>query len=103
MGILLFGAEDALAVLDSETTLVSRKLPTRSLSRAGQVLSTAGELQAQSGRWLKLTKESVALVRKMGPSKAKADKLVTGVVRTGKGRILQAPQVREGRPVRRAR
>lgn len=53
------------------------------------MLSTAGELQTQSGRWLKLTKESAALVRSLGPSKAKADKLMTGVVRTGKGRIFK--------------
>ena len=49
-GILLFGTEKALAVLDSETEtgLVSRKLSARSLSKAGQALSIVGEVQAHS-------------------------------------------------------
>ncbi len=91
-GILLFGSEDALETLDQQTQndgIVSLRLPAHSLSRAGQVLTTAAQVQAESGRWLKLTSESAGLVRAMGPSLAKADGLMTGVVRSSNGQILK--------------
>lgn len=88
-GILLFGDESQLAILDGQPDVVSRALSPQTLSKAGQALTTLGEAQAQSGRWLKMTQESAALVRKLGPSHAKADGLMTGVVRADKGRIFK--------------
>ena len=35
-----------------------RSLAPQALSKGGPALSTAGEMQAQSGRWLKMTRES---------------------------------------------
>lgn len=88
-GILLFGSESALAIVDSDPSLISRRLPSRSVGQAGKLLSTGSEFQAQSGRWLKMTEESAGLVRKLGPSRSKADGLMTGVVRGDQGKIFK--------------
>lgn len=88
-GILLFGSEAALAVVDSDASLVSRKLPSRSVGNAGKLLATTSEFQVQGGRWLKMTEESAGLVRKLGSSRSKVDGLMTGVVRRDKGKIVQ--------------
>lgn len=88
-GILLFGPDSALAVFDGEPSVRTRTLSTRALDRAGKLLSGVSEVQATSGRWLKTTEESAALLRKYGTSRAKADELITGVVRADKGRIVK--------------
>lgn len=88
-GILVFGDEQSLSLFDSEPGAVARSLSPQALSKVGHALTTAGEAQAQSGRWLKLTSESKALVDRLGPSVAKSDGLMTGVVRGDKGRIVK--------------
>lgn len=88
-GVLVFGDEKSLSTLDDRPGVVSLSLPPHALTKVGQALSTVGEVQANSGRWLKMTKESKAAVDTLGPSLARSDKLVTGVVRGDKGRIVK--------------
>lgn len=88
-GVLILGDEKSLAELEPAPGVVSRVLSPRALGTVGQALSTAGEAQAQSGRWLKLTTESAAYVKRLGPAKAKADGLMTGVARGDRGRIVR--------------
>ena len=88
-GILLLGDETTLRDFESRAGLDTRRVAQRSLSAAGKALGVIGEVQASSGRWVKLTKESAELVKKHGESLSKADKLMTGVVRTKGGQIVK--------------
>ncbi len=88
-GVLLLGDEADLVQFERHTGIETRRLATQTMAFAGKALSAAGELQANSGRWVKLTKESAELVKKHGPALSKADKLVTGVVRGKGGQILK--------------
>lgn len=88
-GVLLLGEEAALQQFEKSAGLDTRRLTSQSLSLAGKALGVMGEVQANSGRWLKMTKESAELVKQHGPSLAKADKLMTGVVRGKGGQILK--------------
>lgn len=87
-GILLFGSDEALAEVPLDS-LASRALSPRNLAGLGGILSGVSQAQQMSGRWVKMTSESAALVRKHGESLAKADGLMTGVVRGDKGRIIK--------------
>ena len=57
-GVLVLGDEKSLAVLVSGQAAVIGSPAPQALSKVGPALSTAGEMQAQSGRWLKMTEES---------------------------------------------
>lgn len=66
------------------------------LGRLGPVLAkmsaatqAGGVLSENSGRWVELTKESAAAVKKYGPSMSKKNGLATGVVRKGNGQIAK--------------
>ncbi|MGY3127735.1 hypothetical protein ACVWW9_001234 [Agrococcus sp. UYP33] len=88
-GILLLGDEAALTHFETQAGLDTRRLTQQSLSLAGKALGIVGEVQANSGRWIKMTKESAELVKKHGPALSKADKLMTGVVRGKGGQIVK--------------
>lgn len=84
-GFLLFGPEAALAVVDEGYGADARRIPPQHLARvAGHVGSGAGRLSAESGRWLKLTRESAAAVSRHKDTFAHA-----GVLRDGAGQIVQ--------------
>lgn len=98
--IQLISDGDGLAVIgdpaDVERFLVAEGLPSKDLGlpRLRSVLSTGAaaaqagsEIAANSGRWVKLTKESAELVKKYGLRESKTTHLSTGVVKGAKGQV----------------
>jgi hypothetical protein len=98
--IHLISDGDGLAVIGSPTDierfLVSEGLPSKDLGlqRLGSVLSTGAgaaqagsEIAANSGRWVKLTKESAQLVKKYGLRENSKTGLSTGVLKGDRGQI----------------
>ncbi|MEV0286822.1 hypothetical protein AB0H36_22130 [Kribbella sp. NPDC050820] len=98
--IQLISDGDGLAVIGNpmavERWLVSEGLPSKDLGlpRLGSVLSTGAaaaqagsEIAANSGRWVKLTKESARLAHKHGLRKSSETGLSTGVLKGNSGQI----------------
>ncbi|XVQ82327.1 hypothetical protein ACQP2K_26105 [Microbispora siamensis] len=98
--IQLISDGEGLAVIgnpaDVERFLVSEGLPSKDLGlqRLGSVLSigaeaaqAGSEIAANSGRWVKLTKESAQLVDKYGLRKSSKTGLSSGVLKGNKGQI----------------
>ena len=98
--IQLISDGDGLAVIgdaeDVERFLASEGLPSKDLGMprlksvvaTGAVVAQAGsEIAANSGRWVKLTKESAAVVKKYGLRKSSKSGLSTGVGKGNKGQI----------------
>ncbi|QFG27135.1 hypothetical protein F7P10_18295 [Actinomadura sp. WMMB 499] len=98
--IQLISDGDGLAVIGDRTAvedfLLSSGLPSKDLGlqRLGPVLGTgaavaqAGSLVAEnSGRWVKLTKESAQAIEKYGLRKSSKSGLSTGVLKGHKGQI----------------
>lgn len=98
--IQLISDGDGLAVIgnaaDVERFLVSEGLPSKDLGmqrlksafNAGAAAAQAGsDIAADSGRWVKLTRESAQVVRKYGLRKSSKTGLSTGVVKGQKGQI----------------
>ena len=99
--IQLISDGDGLAVIgnptDVERFLVSEGLTSSKdlgLPRLGSVLSTGAaaaqagsDIAANSGRWVKLTKESAQLARKHGLRESSKTGLSTGVVKGNKGQV----------------
>ncbi|UOQ88044.1 hypothetical protein MUN74_12150 [Agromyces endophyticus] len=83
-GVLFLGSEKALSVFDSQSQLVARKMTSTTLARAGRALGAVDQIQANSGRWVKLTSESAAFLKKSGVSE-----VTSGVVRAKNGQILK--------------
>jgi hypothetical protein len=85
--------------LASEGLVATREfgLPTtRGVMSAGAATAQAGsELAAQSGRWVKLTEESAALIKKHGLRESKSG-LRTGVVKGEEGQIKTFVQFAKG-------
>ncbi|MGC5076636.1 hypothetical protein [Agrococcus sp. DT81.2] len=88
-GFLLLGDDDALTQFETHASLDSRRVKQQSLSLASKALGAVAHVQANSGRWVKLTEESAKLIKEHGPSLSKADKLMTGVVRGEAGKIVK--------------
>ncbi|WP_395107209.1 hypothetical protein [Actinomadura sp. SCN-SB] len=98
--IQLISDGDGLAVIgdaeDVERFLASEGLPSKDLGMprlksivaTGAVAAQAGsEIAANSGRWVKLTKESAEVVKKYGMRESSKSGLSTGVVKGNKGQI----------------
>ncbi|CAL9367916.1 hypothetical protein SUDANB106_00802 [Streptomyces sp. enrichment culture] len=98
--IQLISDDDGLAVIgnaaDVERFLISECLPSKDLGthrlksafNAGAAAAQAGsDIVAESGRWVKLTRESAQVVKKYGLRKNAKTGLSTGVVRGQKGQI----------------
>src|ERR1700722_9929828 len=98
--IQLISDGDGLAVIGNpaavERFLLSEGLSSKDLGlpRLGAVLSAGAaaaqagsEIAANSGRWVKLTKESAQLVKKHGLRESKKSGLSTGVVKGAKGQV----------------
>ncbi|WP_298891398.1 hypothetical protein [uncultured Serinicoccus sp.] len=85
-GLLLFGDEEALLHIDDHSLTPTKKISRQQLARvAGYAGAAAGELMANSGRWVKLTSESHDAVEAAGG----VERLVSGVLRGDKGQIAQ--------------
>ncbi|MGI5324864.1 hypothetical protein [Actinomadura nitritigenes] len=91
---------DGLAVIGEQATvedfLASEGLPSKPLGlqrltstlNSGAALAQAGsEIAVQSGRWVKLTKESAQAINKYGLRESKKSGLSTGVLKGNKGQI----------------
>ncbi|MFP8962818.1 hypothetical protein ACLIYP_19995 [Streptomyces nanhaiensis] len=98
--IQLISDDDGLAVIgnaaDVECFLISEGLPSKDLGtqrlksafNAGAAAAQAGsDIVAESGRWVKLTRESAQVVKKYGLRKNAKTGLSTGVVKGQKGQI----------------
>lgn len=98
--IQLISDGDGLAVIGNPTTvehfLASEGLPSKDLGlqRLGSALNTGAavaqagsEIAANSGRWVKLTKESAQAINKYGLRESKKSGLSTGVLKGNKGQI----------------
>ncbi|MES9540446.1 hypothetical protein [Actinomadura sp. NPDC000600] len=98
--IQLISDGDGLAVIgdaaEVERFLVSEGLPSKDLGLqrlksvvgTGAVVAQAGsEIAANSGRWVKLTRESAQLAKKYGLRESSKSGLSTGVVKGQKGQI----------------
>lgn len=90
-GITLLGDPRALDLFLEQEHLESRPLPTTALRRTASAGSAAAEVGAlvaeNSGRWVKLTKESAELVHRYGLRNSAATKNATGVLKGNKGQI----------------
>lgn len=92
-GIAVFGEESQVdAFLERWKGDVLAAFPKENYSASVRNISTIsrgiGEIQAQSGKWLKLSDESAALLKKAGPSFSKKNGLMYGVVRNPKGQLM---------------
>ncbi|GGP98757.1 rRNA processing protein Krr1/Pno1 [Actinomadura coerulea] len=98
--IQLISDGDGLAVIGDPTTveqfLASEGLPSKELRlrRLGSALNTGAavaqagsEIAANSGRWVKLTRESAQAINKYGLRESKKSGLSTGVLKGNKGQI----------------
>ena len=98
--IQLISDGDGLAVLgnqaDVERFLVTEGLPSKdlglrrlkSIAGTGAVVAQVGsEIAADSGRWVKLTRESAQRIKKYGLRENSATGLSTGVLRGPKGQV----------------
>ncbi len=99
-GLAVIGEQAAVdRFLASEGLLATRNfdLPTlRGVMSTGAAAGEAGSgIAANSGRWVKLTKESAALVKKHGLRESRSG-LKTGVVRGSKGQVKTFVQFVKG-------
>ncbi|MGF9660536.1 hypothetical protein AAIH25_01550 [Arthrobacter crystallopoietes] len=98
--IQLISDEDGLAVIGDPTAverfLASEGLPSRDLGlqrlrpalvHAAGAVQAGSEIAANSGRWVKMTEESVQLVKKYGLMKSSTTGLNLGVVQAHGGQI----------------
>ncbi|TWG97107.1 hypothetical protein L615_003900000300 [Nocardioides sp. J9] len=90
-GVAVIGEAGVVEAFLAGQGLESRPLD---LPRLGTMLSTGGavaqagsEVAAQSGRWVKLTKESASLVKEHGLRESKKSGLSTGVIKGPKGQV----------------
>jgi len=107
--VYLISDGDGLAVIGDanaiEQFLVAEGLPSRDLGLpklgsalgAGAAVAQAGsELAANSGRWVKLTKESAQLASKHGLRTSNTSGLSTGVIKGSKGQVKGFVQFAKG-------
>lgn len=90
-GLVVIGDPGAVQLFLATEGLASKGLEMPRLStviRAGSTTAQAGsEIAANSGRWVKLTKESAHLVKKHGLRESSKTGLSTGVVKGNKGQV----------------
>ncbi|WP_232547325.1 hypothetical protein [Propioniciclava soli] len=104
--VQVFEAEDGFLVLGDEGTLAGvwgdqarggvRRLSPTDVARIGRAMGEANNMWAESGRWVKLTKESAELLRKHGPVPNKAGDAISGVVRGKGGEIVKHLNFQKG-------
>ncbi|MDN0069157.1 hypothetical protein [Collinsella ihumii] len=84
-GLLFLGDPQGIKRWLDEQGLTSKQFTTKAIKTAGDALGSLGEAKQQSGRWVKLTKESAELVKKYG----KPGTIQKGVAQNAKGRALK--------------
>ncbi|MFK5584171.1 hypothetical protein [Serinicoccus sp. LYQ131] len=89
-GILVFGSESALSLLDADISVPFRPISGKQLARVtGHVGTAAGTISAESGRWLKLTRESAGHLDTFKATSIGKDGLLAGTLRTNSGQITK--------------
>lgn len=84
-GLLFLGDPCEIQSFLEEHGLASREFRTKALKVGGAALQKASDASMQSGRWVKLTKESAELVKKYG----KAGGIQPGVAQAANGRVVK--------------
>lgn len=84
-GLLFLGDPQGIKRWLDEQGLTSRQFTTKVIKTAGDALGSLGEAKQQSGRWVKLTKESAELIKKYG----KPGTIQKGVAQNAKGRAVK--------------
>lgn len=84
-GILFLGESNSIEQLLKKNGLSSREVTTKALKVAGTAMQQAASSAQQSGRWVKLTKESAELLAQYGKSGA----VQKGVVQAANGRTVK--------------
>lgn len=84
-GLLFLGDPREIQAFLEERGLASREFRAKALKVGGTALQKASDASMQSGRWVKLTKESAELVKQYG----KAGALQPGVARAANGKIVK--------------
>lgn len=84
-GILFLGDSSEIKTWLDECGLASREFSSKVLKTGASALRAATQVSSESGRWVKLTKESVGLLEKYG----KAGGIQPGVVQDASGKIVK--------------
>lgn len=84
-GLLFLGESNEIKRWLDEQGLTSKQFTAKAVKTTGDALGALGEASQQSGRWVKLTKESAELLEKYGKSGA----IQKGVVQNARGRTVK--------------
>lgn len=84
-GILFLGDSKEIKAWLDDQGLASREFATKALRTGGSVVQTAAKVSSESGRWVKLAKDSAKLLEKYG----KAGGIQPGVVQKSNGQIVK--------------
>lgn len=84
-GLLFLGDPKEIKAWLDDRGLASREFATKALRAGGSAVQTAAKVSSESGRWVKLTKDSAKLLEKYG----KAGAIQPGVVQKSNGQIVK--------------
>lgn len=84
-GLLFLGDPKVIKAWLDDRGLASREFATKALRTSGSAVQTAAKVSPESGRWVKLTKDSANLLEKCG----KAGTIQPGVVQKSNGQIVK--------------
>ena len=99
-GLALLGEADAierfLGTMGLAASGVGGPRSPRPLAKLSAIVQTTADASAHSGRWVKLTEESAAQVKRLGLMKSTTTGLDMGIVRGSNGRIASIVQFAKG-------
>ena len=84
-GLLFLGDPKEIKTWLDDRGLASREFATKALRTGGSAVHTAAKVSSESGRWVKLTKDSAKLLEKYG----RASAIQPGVVQKSNGQIVK--------------
>ena len=84
-GLLFLGNPKEIKAWLDDRGLASREFVSKALRTGGSAVQTAAKVSSESGRWVKLTKDSAKLLEKYG----KAGAIQPGVVQKSNGQIVK--------------
>lgn len=84
-GLLFLGDSKEIKAWLDDQGLVSREFTTKALKTGSSVMQAAAQASSESGRWVKLTRDSAELLKKYG----KTGGIQPGVVQKSNGQIVK--------------
>ena len=84
-GLLFLGDPKEIKAWLDDRGLASREFATKALRTSGSAVQAVAKVSSESGRWVKLTKDSAKLLEKYG----KAGAIQPGVVQKSNGQIIK--------------